>query len=127
MAESGREQQRGKAGHYKSQTGLTSFEEWIRMEALPSIKRSLCRPCWEGLHTVLGSFNLEIGKRGDGLVLSHREQALFVKASLHRSIDRMLSRASLKNLLGRFEEASYAVREVRFKWNRKRSTYSEIQ
>lgn len=86
--------------------GLESFACYLR-ENLASELISLMNDTqgsWKGAHELCGRFGVEIRERGAGIVFSHRERNLFVKAS---SVDKNLSKAKFERCFGSFEKSSF--------------------
>lgn len=83
---------------------IQSFESYVKDAAAESLRSVLQADnlSWQKVQEELGRYNLEIRERGAGLVISHREKPLFVKAS---AIDRSFSKQTLEGKLGVFERS----------------------
>lgn len=89
--------------------GLETFETWIK----ENIREELCvliktpEKNWQDVQDLLGQYGIQIRERGAGLVFSHVQKKLFVKAS---SIDRTFGKKNLEKLLGPFETLGTSVK-----------------
>lgn len=101
-----REEGRVKLSPGEAHQGLESFASWIRTHLEPEFSGLLLSPdCnWQSLQALSGRFGIEIRERGAGLVFSHLEKKLFVKAS---DINRSFSKKRLEDRLGRFEPSQW--------------------
>lgn len=92
--------------------GLETFETWIkdnvRDELLALIK--LPEKSWHDLGDLLGKYGLEMRERGAGLVFSHVQKRLFVKAS---AVDRSFSKNALEKSLGVFVASATKVKPTK--------------
>lgn len=86
--------------------GLETFAGWIRTNLEGELSRLLDQPGkdWQDAQALCGKFGLEIRERGAGLVFSHYEKKLFVKAS---DINRGFSKKKLEDMLGKFETSQW--------------------
>lgn len=86
--------------------GLETFAGWIRSNLAPELSKVLSEPGvnWQQVQALAGRFGLEIREHGAGLVFSHLDKKLFVKAS---EISRSLSKKKLEDLLGKFEASNW--------------------
>ncbi|NQY75454.1 MAG: relaxase/mobilization nuclease domain-containing protein [Candidatus Margulisbacteria bacterium] len=85
-------------------SGMISFTSWIQEKVKEPLLDHISQPSpsWESVNKLLADYHLELRKRGNGLVFSHKSQPLFVKAS---SISRTFSKKSLESILGHFKES----------------------
>ena len=81
-----------------------AFTEWLKdivaPHIIPALKSGEIKD-WQELQKRLGEYGVSIQKRGAGLVFSHTDEKLFVKAS---SVHRIFSFKSLQDRLGLFEK-----------------------
>ena len=99
-------EEKNKSKHQKEAfQKLQSFESYVK-ERFSSGLIEIQNRCssWQEFQSELGKFNLEMRERGAGLVISHREMPLYVKAS---SIDRALSKQNLQDKFGNFEKSDW--------------------
>ena len=86
--------------------GLQSFQSWIkthlRSELLALVKEP--EKSWQDAQGLCGKYGIQIREHGNGLVFSHVDRELFVKAS---AVDRSFSKQSMESKLGKFEPASH--------------------
>lgn len=83
-------------------SGKQSFQEWVT-DFIPDISDKLEKAkTWKELHHGLAIYNLELRKRGAGLVISDRENKFFMKAS---TVGRSMSKKALEIRFGEFERA----------------------
>lgn len=82
--------------------GLESFSSYIKTNLTEKLAQLLNEPGknWQDAQSLAGSLGLEIRERGAGLVFSHLEKNLFVKAS---SVDPRFSKKSLEAAFGKFK------------------------
>ena len=85
--------------------GLESFQSWIKSQARTELLSTINTHgrTWHDMHAIAGKYGLNIRPQGDGLVFSHVDRKLFVKAS---SVDRSFSKKSLEERFGEFEPAT---------------------
>jgi hypothetical protein len=89
--------------------GLESFASWIRTHLTVELTKLLSEPAvkWQDVQALSGRFGLEVREHGAGLVFSHLEKKLFVKAS---DVDRSFSKKKLEDILGGFEPSQWRGR-----------------
>ncbi|MCX6131880.1 MAG: relaxase/mobilization nuclease domain-containing protein, partial [Proteobacteria bacterium] len=87
--------------------GLEAFSSYIKDNIAGGLLKLLSEQgkTWKDAQDFCGEFGVEIRKRGAGLVFSHMEKTIFVKAS---SIDQGFSKAKLESKLGSFESSSFS-------------------
>ena len=86
--------------------GIEAFSTFVRDNVAANLLKLLAEPgkTWQDAQNLCGQFGIEIRERGAGLVFSHTEKNLFVKAS---SIDRGFSKAKLEKAFGPFERSQF--------------------
>lgn len=86
--------------------GLEAFSTYIKENIAGGLLKLLSEQhrTWKDAQDHCGQFGVEIRKRGAGLVFSHMEKTIFVKAS---SIDQGFSKAKLESILGSFEGSTF--------------------
>lgn len=90
--------------------GFKSFESWIKENALDSLLKALKdHNDWNSLQRVAASYDLVFKKSGKGLVIRHKNENLYVKAS---SIDSNLGFNSLRSKLGPFLSSSETQKTI---------------
>lgn len=105
--------------HQKEQWGAIelsgkgqSFVSWVREAVSDHIKHM---DDWQNTHQFLAKYNLVLRKRGNGLVFSDRDMAIFTKAS---EISREFSLTKMEKRLGGYEAPNANVQamhpEVRY-------------
>jgi hypothetical protein len=108
----------GRPADMERHAGVESFRSWVRGAPAAAVAEVLGRPeaTWQDLHRALAHFDLALRPRGAGLVIGHRTQHLFVKAS---EVARALSRAALERRFGPFEapapEAAATVPDMSYR------------
>jgi len=100
-----------KAAVIQHHSGVMTFEQWIKSEALPAIKAELIKPNanWAALHKVMADYDVTLRPRGAGFVISHRQEKAFIKSS---SVWRPLSKSQLEKKLGDFIAPSTACQAI---------------
>lgn len=92
--------------------GLETFETWIKENVRDELLALMKLPekSWQDLGELLGKYGLEIRERGAGLVFSHAQKKLFVKAS---AVDRAFSKNALEKSLGIFVASATEVKPTK--------------
>lgn len=95
----------------ESHSGVESFHKWVKGAVLDGLEGILedGKANWERLHQELARFNLEIRKRGSGLVISDRDRKLFVKAS---DVSRELGKGALEKRFGAYYGPSDMTQKI---------------
>lgn len=86
--------------------GLEAFSSYLKDTIAPELSRLLSEEgkTWKEAQDLCGRFGVEIRERGAGLVFSHMEKKLFVKAG---AINRGFTKSKLVAALGPFEKSSF--------------------
>ncbi len=87
--------------------GLEAFSTYIKDNVAEVLSKLLLEQgrTWKDAQDLCGRFGVEIRERGAGLVFSHTEKRIFVKAS---SIDRSFSKVKLESIFGSFERSTFS-------------------
>ena len=86
--------------------GLESFASYIREHIASNLIQKISEAGiqWQEVHALLGSYGVQMRERGAGLIFSHLEAPLFVKAS---AIDPSFSKKRIESVLGKFETSHW--------------------
>ncbi len=89
-----------KARDYEAITWEQSFEGYVKEQKPALMALHKTAKTWQDLHTGFADYNLEIRKRGNGLVIKQKGSAQAMKAS---ALDRSFSKAALEKDFGDFK------------------------